>query len=535
MAGCNSKDTQQSVAIIDESDEDVLDQQIGKEMRLLDGHKKGQQKCEMRILSLTTKMYSVKDRKKARLEAAPEGCTPKACAPPPKASAVPPEASAVASSPPIPNPEPNLPVPKGIPTTPASADIPNTTLAEEHVNTANVAQPMDTRVAPRSATHSSKSSSSPSTSPTSPPGDATPLVDATGRQPQTPDADYTRAAPTPTSPHYGSPSPNQDDEESSESPGGPYEHLDLQPAPSARAELIEGPGAAISPATKDEPADSGSEDLTFWAPPAETPVPADDQLPPKRTHPLPTNPTELQLTHHFGTLSDTVMTNLLIDPKPSLDCIVICDDPTIDENEKVFKNSRTGQYRGNSKIRLTDGIRFHHLLPTRFVDPSSLPAHNDKSLSTALCIQKIGCEFYNIYNNEGNFIPEIYTLGSLLPFGHKCIVGSKVFYGQPKNRTHYWKYAGQLFTGQITIVLATMELRDLFWRELNGRRLGNNSSPCEIKIPDQCIYADRHNTFGSTRYEKDIWEFRKQFSDSSGSLVDSAEYSKSYRESMREL
>ena len=109
MAGSSSRDIQQAVATISDSDEDILNEKINKESRLLAGHKSGQQKCESQIMGLTAKLYVVQDRKKAKLEAAHVGCTPKA--------------SAATGAPAIPNP--NLPVP-------TDANIPNN-LAEGNV------------------------------------------------------------------------------------------------------------------------------------------------------------------------------------------------------------------------------------------------------------------------------------------------------------------------------------------------------------------------------------------------------------------
>ena len=236
-------------------------------------------------------------------------CTPEASAP---------KASAATGAPAIPNP--NLPVP-------TDANIPRTILAEGNVakrskseattptgdgqgTAAGLAQPVDTRAAAPTSPSSSSSTSS-KRSPTSPAADP-----SSQKSPTSPGADYEQKSPT--------------------SPGGPYERVELVPAPSARAELTEGPGAVIS-ATGAQPATTDSEDDTHWTPPAEPPLPGDDQLAPMPTHPLPTHPTELQLQLSFGTLSEAVMMNLLIDPKPSMDCIVILDDPTISEDEKIFK------------------------------------------------------------------------------------------------------------------------------------------------------------------------------------------------------
>ena len=129
-------------------------------------------------------------------------------------------------------------------------------------------------------------------------------------------------------------------------------------------------------------------------------------------------------------------------------------------------------------------------------------------------------------------MPLIFTLGSLLQFGHKGIVAAKVFYGLPKNKYNSWKYSCELFTGQITLVLASVERRDLFWQELYNKKLAGNSSECLLKIPNQGIHADRDNTLGSTRFKEEIWEFRKQFTNSEGDLRDPREYSREYLDSI---
>ena len=139
---------------------------------------------------------------------------------------------------------------------------------------------------------------------------------------------------------------------------------------------------------------------------------------------------------------------------------------------------------------------------------------------------------YSIYKNECEYLGEILTLGDLLPFGHKAIVGLKVFYGTPRNNKTYWKYACDLFTGQIIMVLASVELRELFWRELSNRCLADNTVKCILKVPKQGIHADREYTLGSTRFGNQIWEFRDQFiTGTQGELIDEREYSRTYRES----
>ena len=127
-------------------------------------------------------------------------------------------------------------------------------------------------------------------------------------------------------------------------------------------------------------------------------------------------------------------------------------------------------------------------------------------------------------------MPLIFTLGSLLPFGHKGIVACKVFYGLPKSKKNHWKYACDLFTGQITLVLASVALRDLFWQEIVNKKLGDNLSECLLKTPNQPIHMERDRTLGSTRIKEAIWEFRKQFTDHEGHLVDQREYSREYLE-----
>ena len=160
----------------------------------------------------------------------------------------------------------------------------------------------------------------------------------------------------------------------------------------------------------------------------------------------------------------------------------------------------------------------------------SMPRQNDDSVSTALTIQKVGCEAYSIYLNEHEFMPPILTLGNLLPFGHSAIVGCKVFYGAPRLKDNRWRYACEVFTGQITLVLASHELRDLFWQELQGKRLGNNRFECELKTPNHHIRTEQSRTLSSTRVEEKIWEFYEQFTDDAGHLVDARDYTVEYRE-----
>jgi hypothetical protein len=82
-------------------------------------------------------------------------------------------------------------------------------------------------------------------------------------------------------------------------------------------------------------------------------------------------------------------------------------------------------------------------------------------------------------------------------------------------------------------VLASVELRELFIRELLNKRLGDSLQPCLLKVPNAAIHADREYTMNSTRFGNQIWEFRDQFvTGSYGELLDTREYSKSYRESM---
>ena len=225
--------------------------------------------------------------------------------------------------------------------------------------------------------------------------------------------------------------------------------------------------------------------------------------------------------------------DLLIDPKPGVDSIVILDDPELEDGKKIYKNTRLWQLNGEGKDRLVDGIHTHHLIPTQFLELSTLPPQEDYYKSTAICIQRTGCEMYSIYKNEREYLGEILTLFGKLPFGHKAIVALKVFYGAPRNSRNYWKYACDLFTGQIVIVLASMELRELFYRELVDKCLADNKNNCILKVPKQGVHADREYTLGSTRFRNQIWEFRDQFVPGShGELLDEREYSRTYRESM---
>ena len=75
------------------------------------------------------------------------------------------------------------------------------------------------------------------------------------------------------------------------------------------------------------------------------------------------------------------------------------------------------------------------------------------------------------------------------------------------------------------MVLASVELRELFYRELVDRCLADNKNNCILKVPKQGIHADREYTLGSTRFRNQIWEFRDE-------LLDDREYSRAFRESM---
>jgi hypothetical protein len=293
----------------------------------------------------------------------------------------------------------------------------------------------------------------------------------------------------------------------------------------------------------------GTPDSTRWLPPDETSpspdrthrpaVPDNSQLPPTAAHPadIPEGPpsrlTELQQIASTGNLTDEIVMNLLLDPKPDVDSIVILDDSERDNAKKIYTSTRVWQFRGNGNRRFVDGIRNHHLLPNQFVELSTLPRQEDYWKGTAILIQRVGCEMYGIIKNEKDFLGEILCLGDALPYGHKAIAALKVFYGLPRNKKHSWKYACEVFTGQIVIVLASIELRDLFTRELHNKCLADSLEPCLIKTPNVGIHADRQYTMGSTRFGNHIWEFRDQFVQGShGELLDTREYSKDYREYM---